>query len=230
MMAPRDSIAALLSSCGITSEDTIFLYDYKSGCDAARFWWILNVYGHKSTHFLNGSYKDLHKVVGAQPVIEPTEYSFPSAIDPRLYADLEYVLKATKKGAKLLDVRTLEEFEGSMLKDGAFKSGRIQNALFYRWTNAIKSNGDQRLRPKTVLNKQFANLGLRRDDEIIVYCHSGARSARTTFVLTEILGYTNVKNYEGSWIEYSFTKYLPTVTGEQTTKYGTIDQNEPYTV
>lgn len=230
MMAPRDSVAALLSSCGIISEDTIFLYDHKGGCDAARFWWILNVYGHKNAHFLNGSYKDLSKVSGAPYAIEPIDYFFPNPIDPTLYADLEYLLKATKRGAKLVDVRTIEEFEGSMIKDGAFKPGRIENALFYPWTNAIKSDGNQRLKSKDILKEQFADLGLEKDDEIIVYCHSGARSAHTTFVLTEILGYTNVKNYEGSWIEYSFNKDLPTETGTQEMEFGFTDQDEPYSV
>ena len=140
MMAPRDSVAALLGSCGVTSKDTIFLYDHKGGWDAARFWWILNIYGHKNAHFLNGSYKDLSTVNDDPSVIEPTEYSFPNSIDPTLYADLEYVLKATKRGARLLDVRTIEEFEGLIIKDGAFKPGRIPNALFYPWTNAINSN------------------------------------------------------------------------------------------
>jgi thiosulfate/3-mercaptopyruvate sulfurtransferase len=230
MMAPRDSISALLSSCGISSEDTIFLYDHKGGCDAARFWWILNVYGHKNTHFLNGSDKDLSKVVGIASAIEQSEYLFPNAIDPTLYADLEYVLKAIKRGAKLLDVRTIEEFEGSIIKDGAFTAGRIQHALFYPWINAIKTNGNQRLKGKDILKEQFEGLGLEKDEEIIIYCHSGARSAHTTFVLTEILKYTNVKNYEGSWIEYSFNKELPTETGEQIAEYRMMDKDEPYSV
>ncbi|NRA13142.1 MAG: sulfurtransferase [Crocinitomicaceae bacterium] len=230
IIAPRESIENLLSLSGITSEDTILLYDHKGGCDAARFWWILNVYGHKNAHILNGSQGDLSKIFGNPSVIEPTEYSFPNGIDSSLYANLDELLAANKRGAFILDARTKEEFEGSILKDGAFKSGRIPNALFYPWTNAINATGDQRLKSKDHLKKKLSEFGLKKDSEIIVYCHSGVRSAHTTLVLTEILGYTNVKNFDGSWIEYSFNKDLPIETGEQVTKSETLDQDEPYTV
>jgi thiosulfate/3-mercaptopyruvate sulfurtransferase len=216
MMATRDSIEILLGKLGIRSDKKIILYDYKGGCDAARFWWILRCYGHHDVEILEGDervWEMTYEITNKQEHRFSTDYKFPNEIDYSLSADLTGLISGMKRKAFLLDVRTKEEYTGERMKDGAFRAGHIPGAIFCPWTEAINAKGNKKLKSKRELAKMYANLGLSKDDEIVVYCHSGVRSAHTAFVLTEILGYTNVKNYDGSWIEYSFNKDLPIETG-----------------
>ena len=106
----------------------------------------------------------------------------------------------------LIDTRTKEEFLGEYIKKGAFKAGKIPKSKLIDWANAINYDGDKKIKSKAELNEIYA--GLNKNDTLYVYCHSGVRSAHTTFVLTQILGYKNILNYDGSWTEWSYYEKL----------------------
>ena len=124
------------------------------------------------------------------------------------------VQNALEGSTKLLDVRTKEGFNGEIMKNGASRKGRIPGAIWLDWHSLIDYEGDQKFHSKKEIEKRLKKIGIKKDDEIIVYCHSGVRSSHTFFVLTEILGYKNVKNYDGSWVEWSHNNALPIETGK----------------
>ena len=99
------------------------------------------------------------------------------------------------------------------MKNGASRSGRIPGSILSDWANCIQFGDNKTIKSEKDLNWDFSKLGLEKDDEIIVYCHTGTRSSHTSFILTQILGYTNVKNYDGSWVEWSYFKELPIDSG-----------------
>lgn len=215
IMASPKSITVLLSSLGIKNTDTIVIYDDIGLCNAARFWWILYNLDIKHVKMLNGgldAWKAIEgKLTKAIPEPEPkmSRYKLPSYKTPELYAAKQDVLNAIQNNIKLLDTRTEDEFSGKQKKNGATKGGRIPTSIRIDWANAINYNGDKKLKSKTELEAIYSKLNVSKNEPIIVYCHSGVRSAHTTFVLTQLLGYTNVKNYDGSWIEWSYFKNLP---------------------
>jgi thiosulfate/3-mercaptopyruvate sulfurtransferase len=104
----------------------------------------------------------------------------------------------------IIDTRTAEEFLGEKHKSGAARPGRIPRAINHDWANCVQFDKDLRFKSLKDIHWEMTSQGLAdRDTPIIVYCHSGVRSSHSAFVLREILGYTNVKNYDGSWTEWS---------------------------
>ena len=93
--------------------------------------------------------------------------------------------------------------------EGAKKAGRLPSSIDMDWANCINYNGDKRLKTIDELENIFKTLNIEKTDPIILYCHSGVRSAHTTFVMTQLLGFENVKNYDGSWTEWSHFDDLP---------------------
>ena len=240
MMPKRKEFEMVLSRLGVNSADKILLYDSRGGCEAARFWWILKVYGHANVSIINGGYDVLlesdFQLNNSQTVIIPSEYMFPAEQDLSLYASLADVKNALgDTNTVLLDTRTLEEYIGEKQKKGAFRSGRIPGSILNDWTNSIKYNEGKLVKSIKDLSYDFNQLGVTKDKNVIVYCQSGVRSAHTTFVLSELLGYENVKNYDGSWIEWSYHKELPidfgiqgdelALTKNETVNYGDIFVN-----
>ncbi len=209
VMPKREELKKLLSLLGVKTGDKIILYDGRGGCEAARFWWILKTYGHHDVHIVDGGYqslaKDGSKITDETTEIIPSNYEYPDIELMNLYASIDDVKKAIEDpNTILLDTRTVDEYAGNKEKKGAFKKGRIPTSIHLDWANAINYGGDERLKSLKDLNYDFNRAGVTKDKNIIVYCHSGVRSAHTTFVLTELLGYKNVKNYDGSWIEWSY--------------------------
>ena len=103
----------------------------------------------------------------------------------------------------LLDTRGLEEYSGSKLKNGAAWAGHIPSAKNIDWAEAVDYHGNHKFLPSDELKNKYDSLGITGNQPVVTYCHSGVRSAHTLFVLTELLGYKNVRNYDGSWIEWS---------------------------
>ncbi|MCF8277071.1 MAG: hypothetical protein K9J17_10070 [Flavobacteriales bacterium] len=208
MMPTRSQMEILLSQLGIRSSDTIVIYDDKAECDAARLWWILKFYGHSHIKLLNGGLKAWTSTGGdiSTEMIKPqlSDYHFTANSDSSILALHEEVVKSLlDTDIFILDTRGLEEHIGSKHKDGAARPGRIDSAKNLDWAEAVDYNGSQRFLPADELRAKYAAIGLNGDKPVITYCHSGVRSAHTLFVLTELLGYRNIKNYDGSWIEWS---------------------------
>jgi thiosulfate/3-mercaptopyruvate sulfurtransferase len=208
VMPGRAQIENLFSSLGIKSTDTLVVYDDKGMCEAARLWWILQNYNFKNVRLLNGgfeSWQALHGTISRErPVVTATNFKLPAHPEMDLYISKEGVKNALENDVIVIDTRSLDEFSGRSLKAGASIAGHIPGSIRVDWADNIDFHGDQRLKSKDDIAKNYAHINLNKSDLIIVYCHSGVRSAHTTFVLTQILGYENVKNYDGSWVEWSY--------------------------
>jgi thiosulfate/3-mercaptopyruvate sulfurtransferase len=162
---------------------------------------------------LNGGFLAWKTIEGEIDNLKPTVTvsSFKLYENPSMkyYVSKEEMLSAVKNNTFILDTRTTNEFTGKRHKKGAFKGGRIPNSKLIDWADAVEYHDTKKFKSKEQLNQIYNRLKLSKEDEIIVYCHSGVRSAHTTFVLTQLLGYKNVKNYDGSWTEWSYFNDLP---------------------
>ncbi len=213
MMASKLQIETLFGALGIKTEDVLVVYDDNGLCDASRLWWVMENYGFKNVKLLHGglpAWKAIGgKVSSKAPTVKETNFKLKAEAETRYYISKEQVQEALKSNALILDTRTTDEFSGKRQKKGAQKGGRIPNSIHIDWADAINYDGDKRIRPLKDLEVIYNRLNRTKNDPIIVYCHSGVRSAHTTFVLTQLLGYKNVRNYDGSWTEWSYYNNLP---------------------
>ncbi|MEP2935205.1 MAG: rhodanese-like domain-containing protein [Gilvibacter sp.] len=215
MMASKQQLEALFSGLGISDKHTLIIYDDNGLCDAARLWWILQNYDITKVKMLHGGLEGWKKAGGMVtsdlPESIKTEYTLPDNPSMRYLASKEEVLHKVRndEDVLLLDTRTQNEFSGKRLKNGAAKAGRITNSNLLDWSRSVNYSGDKKFKSAKDLEAIYG--GLDKNHEIIVYCHSGVRSAHTTFVLTQLLGFKNVKNYDGSWTEWSHFDELPFV-------------------
>ena len=215
MMATKEQIEKLFSKLGIAATDTLVVYDDNGLCDASRLWWVLKNYGFESVKLLNGGLKALKEAKGnfTKDVAKhkETNFVFPQKSNFKLYINKDSLFTIIQNHANvvLLDTRTTDEFSGKRKKKDAFDGGRLPDSKHFDWVNAIHYNGNQKFKEFLELKKLIKSNGINKDDFIVTYCHSGVRSAHTTFVLTELLGFKNVKNYDGSWVEWSYYNNLP---------------------
>ena len=222
MMPSVKQIENVFGNLGISSNDTIVIYDNNGLCEAARLWWILQNYNFKNIKMLQGgidSWKSAGgKVTTELPKIQKSVFKFSGKPKMQYSISKEDVLRVLDKNIRIIDTRTLDEFSGFKLKKGASKAGRIPKSIHVDWAEAVNYNGDKHLKSIPILANIYTNkLSENKNDSIILYCHSGVRSAHTTFVLTQLLGYKNVKNYDGSWTEWSYFNDLPYVNDSKTT-------------
>ncbi len=221
MMATKTQIEKLFSSLGITNNDTLVIYDDNGLCDAARLWWILQNYDYTNVKLLNGGFSAWKAIEGdisnAKLLTTISEFKLPKNPSMKYYVSKNEMLSAVENNIFILDTRTIDEFTGNRHKKGAFKEGRIPNSKLINWADAVEYHDTKKFKSKEQLHQIYNRLKLSKDDDIIVYCHSGVRSAHTTFVLTQLLGYKNVKNYDGSWTEWSYFNDLPFIQDSITT-------------
>lgn len=219
MRMSTDELATLLGSNGISPDDQLIIYDTKGSVDAIRFMWMLDIYGHQNMAIMNGG-KTAWTKAGYElsteptPEVEPVVYTFQEEPDFGRLANMEDVIAAlSDPNTVLLDTREPEEYQGVPYidkgeclpyKKGAFTFGRIPGSVHLNWSDAVDLNDDHRFKSLKDLKYNFEQAGITPDKKIIAYCQSGVRSSHTTYVLTELLGYPDVKNYDGSWIEWSY--------------------------
>jgi len=213
IMAGTTQIETLFGALGINANDTIIVYDDNGLCEASRFWWILQNYNFKNIKLLHGGISDW-KLINGQvnsevPEFNASVFRLPENPKMQYYVSKEDVNAALNSNVIVLDTRTIDEFSGKTQKKGASKAGRIPNSIHIDWSKAINHSGDKRMKMLEDLEIIYGKLNIEKNDPIILYCHSGVRSAHTTFVLTQLLGYKNVKNYDGSWAEWSYFNDLP---------------------
>ncbi len=217
MMATKEQMQDLLTRMGISPETKIIIYDVKGNVDASRFMWILRSYGHENLKLINGGktgWTDAGFTLSKEPaklVAAATPYAFD---DRKAYktisASQKDVLNALNDpDVILVDTRTLDEYTGKMLKNGAAKAGRIPGSIHIDWANAVDYDGTFKFKTVEELRQLYESKGVTKDKKIIAYCHTGVRSAHTQFVLSELLGYKDVINYDGSWTEWSQSDDLP---------------------
>ncbi|AMO55344.1 sulfurtransferase [Endozoicomonas montiporae] len=218
MRASQQKMASLLGKLGATSSSKIVLYDDSNGLDAARVWWILKLYGHDQVYLLNGglrAWKQARFSTSIKPAFMPSkaQFEFKGTRHPEYLAELKQIRQLPQQNTVLLDVRSADEFNGITRLQGAFGKGRIPDSVWLEYSNSINASGFVAVNE---LQQLFSDHGITPEKEIIVYCQSGVRSAHTHFVLTELLKYPNVKNYDGSWVEWSWYRQLAVETGLKT--------------
>lgn len=213
MMASRVQMETLFGDLGIGNNDTLIIYDDNGLCNSARLWWLLDYYNFKNVKLLNGGLKAWKTVNGKVskeiPVLTETIFKLNEKPKMSYYVSKEEMQTALLTNTLILDTRTIDEFSGKRQKRGAMKGGRIPNSMHIDWADAINFDGDKKIKRIIDLETIYNQLKIEKNDPVIVYCHSGVRSAHTTFVLTQLLGYNNVKNFDGSWIEWSYFDDLP---------------------
>jgi thiosulfate/3-mercaptopyruvate sulfurtransferase len=211
----------LLSERGISNDDTVILYGGNNNWFAAYAYWYFRLYGHRNVRLLDGGRKkwelESREMVTAVPGRSKTSYQATEQ-DSSLRAMRDEVLAAIGK-RNLVDVRSPDEFTGKLLapahlpQEQAQRAGHIPTARNVPWSKAANDDGtfksDEELR---ALYLDEAGLDFSKDT--IAYCRIGERSAHTWFVLHELLGQPNVKNYDGSWTEYGSLVGVPIELGE----------------
>lgn len=221
--ATKQDMSGLLQRLGVDPVRQLVLYDERGNVNAARFRWILKSYGYPGQVYLLEGGKAAWKRQGHAYSLEipepvPSTFSFlpdveNPAADPTGLAMAK--LAQGNPDFKLVDCRHEGEFLGQTLKNGAGRAGRIPGAMHFDYMDFLRYEGEeyQGLIPEPEMRRMLDSVGLRPEDRIVVYCHSGVRSAHLSMVLTEILGYQNVTNYDGSWVEWSHDPTLPTESG-----------------
>ena len=201
----------LLSAKGIGNEHTVVFYGDKSNWWACYAMWVFKLYGHENCKIMNGGRqkwidegRELTKEV---PKFPKTNYKVKADATEAIRAFREDVSKHVQNGLPLVDVRSTKEYTGELLhmedypQEGALRGGHIPGAASIPWGTAV--NEDQTFKSAEELLKIYRETNsLETDDDIIAYCRIGERSSHTWFVLTYLLGYPRVRNYDGSWTEW----------------------------
>jgi len=209
MLCAKDQLEELCSNLGIKNTDTIIVYDGIASCDATRLWWAMANYGFFKLKILNGGLKRWVAIGGElsteKPSYEKSNFVLPKEAPMDFHIARIDVHRAVDKQTTtlLIDTRTINEYTGIRKKNGASKAGRIPTSLTIDWVKAVNYDGDHKFKTYAALERLYGPLIPDKEQAVIAYCHSGYRSAHTTFVLSQLLGYKNVKNYDGSWLEWS---------------------------
>jgi thiosulfate/3-mercaptopyruvate sulfurtransferase len=216
----KTGFEALLSQRGIAATDTVVLYGGNNNWFAAYAYWYFRLYGHRDVRLLDGGRKkwelDSRELVTEVPRRPATHYQA-SGQDPAIRALRDEVVAAIGK-RNLLDVRSPDEFTGKLLapahlpQEQAQRAGHIPTARNVPWSKAASDDGT--FRSDEELRSLYAGAGVDFSRDTIAYCRIGERSAHTWFVLHELLGQANVKNYDGSWTEYGSLVGVPIELGE----------------
>jgi thiosulfate/3-mercaptopyruvate sulfurtransferase len=202
MIATGEQVSAALSSIGVGRDQTVVLIDRQNNLQAARAFWVLSYYQHPDIRLFNGGVPKWTADGGAISTdpIEVTASTYAAGpADEALQTSWQYVVDHTDDpGTLMCDVRSPNEFLGRDVR--AERGGHIPGSVNLEWTVAVEPNGT--FRSAQDLNGLYAAAGFTPDKQIITYCQSGVRGAHTWFVLSQLLGYPNVRNYDGSWAEY----------------------------
>jgi thiosulfate/3-mercaptopyruvate sulfurtransferase len=211
----------LLSEKGVSNDDTVVLYGGNNNWFAAYAYWYFKLYGHSDVRLLNGGRKKWEldaRELSSETVTRPaTSYTASKPnLDIRAFRD-EVVESIGQKS--LVDVRSPDEFAGRLLapahlpQEQSQRGGHIPTAVNVPWSKA--ANDDGTFKSDDELKKIYSEAGVDWDGDIIAYCRIGERSAHTWFVLQELLGQKNVKNYDGSWTEYGSLVGVPIAIGDE---------------
>jgi thiosulfate/3-mercaptopyruvate sulfurtransferase len=211
----REAFEELLSAKGISNDDTIVLYGGNNNWFAAYAYWYFKLYGHNDVKLLDGGRKkwELDGRTLTADVVERAATGYKAQEqDTSIRAFRDEVVSAI--GAKnLVDVRSPDEFTGKLLapahlpQEQAQRAGHIPSAINVPWSKA--ANEDGTFRADDELSKIYGEAGLDGSKSTIAYCRIGERSSHTWFVLHELLGQSDVKNYDGSWTEYGSLVGVP---------------------
>jgi thiosulfate/3-mercaptopyruvate sulfurtransferase len=205
-----DHFAQLLASKGISPSTTVIFYGDKNNWWAAYAFWVFQLFSHTNAKIMNGGRKkwidEGRPLTTEVPTYSAVNYPVPTRDDSRIRAFRDEVRQHVESGGTLVDVRSPAEYSGELLhmadypQEGALRGGHIPGASNIPWAKAANENGT--FKSAAELQALYAGEGVRPDQEVIAYCRIGERSSHTWFVLTYLLGYPKVRNYDGSWTEW----------------------------
>lgn len=215
--------AEMMSAKGISRDDTIVVYGDKSNWWAAYAMWVFKLFGHEDVRLMDGGRAkweaEGREMTREKPQRERTDYPVVERNDAPIRALLPEVLEAIGQ-IPLIDVRSPQEYTGERThmpdypEEGALRGGHIPTAHSVPWATA--ANEDGTFKSADQLRKIYIDdLGLEKTDVAYAYCRIGERSSHTWFVLSYLLGFENVKNYDGSWTEWGNAMRVPIVQGDQ---------------
>jgi thiosulfate/3-mercaptopyruvate sulfurtransferase len=216
-IAPKEALEHLLGKSGITPDTHILLYGDNNNWFAAYAYWALKYYGHDKVQLVDGGRvkweKEGRPYSTESPVYSTATYHFHGSPNEKIRAYKDHVLQQIGK-AGLVDVRSPKEYSGELLapenlpQEGAQRGGHIPTAVSIPWGTAVNADNGA-FKSVDELKKIYGDNGITPNKEVIAYCRIGERSAHTWFVLHEILGYPDVKNYDGSWTEWGSSIRVP---------------------
>ncbi len=212
----------LLGAKGISREDTIVIYGDKNNWWAAYALWVFSLFGHEDVRLLDrgrdGWIADGRPLTTEPTVREKTDYPVIERDDSSLRAYKEDVL--VHLGKPLIDVRSPEEYDGSRTsapaypEEGALRAGHIPTAASVPWARAVAPDGG--FKPRAELDAIYRDeVGLADGDSVVAYCRIGERSSHTWFVLKHLLGFEDVRYYDGSWTEWGSAVRVPIAVGAE---------------
>jgi thiosulfate/3-mercaptopyruvate sulfurtransferase len=215
----KEHFEALMRRCGITRDTTVVLYGDKNNWWACYAFWIFQLFGHTNARIMDGGrikwVNEKRPITKDVPTYPASDYTAPERDEHKLRAFRDQVLEHSSKGKPLVDVRSPEEYRGERLhmpdypNEGALRGGHVPGAKNVPWARAVNPD-DGTFKPATELRAIYEQeKGLKPQDDVIAYCRIGERSSHTWFVLTYLLGYPNVRNYDGSWMEYGNLVNVP---------------------
>lgn len=201
----------LMSEKGIANDTTVVFYGDKNNWWACYAFWVFKLFGHADARIMDGGRtkwadegRPLTKDV---PLYPPTHYQAAARDDRQIRAFRDDVMEHIGSGAPLVDVRSPQEFSGELLhmpgypQEGALRGGHIPGAKNVPWGRAVRPDGT--FKSADELRAIYEQeQGLRPEADVVAYCRIGERSSHTWFVLTYLLGYPRVRNYDGSWTEW----------------------------
>ncbi len=207
----RERFEQLLGAKGISNDTTVVFYGDKNNWWATYAFWVFKLFAHKDARILNGGRakwiaegRELTREVPNYPAVT---YRAPERDDRQIRAFRDQVMEHLKQAnPTLVDVRSPQEFSGEKLhmpeypQEGTLRGGHIPGAQNIPWAQA--ANADGTFKSRAELEELYQSKGITPDKDVIAYCRIGERSSHTWFVLTYLLGYPQVRNYDGSWTEW----------------------------
>jgi len=214
--------AEICGERGITRDSTVVFYGDKNNWWATYALWVFSLFGHPDVRMLDGGrakwVAEGREMTRDAPTPEPTDYPVVERDDTVIRAFKEDVL--AHLGKPMVDVRSPGEYSGELLhmpdypQEGAVRGGHIPGAASVPWARAAAEDGS--FKPRAELEAIYQQeQGLESDDEVIAYCRIGERSSHTWFVLTHLLGFGDVRNYDGSWTEWGNSVRVPIAIGSE---------------
>jgi thiosulfate/3-mercaptopyruvate sulfurtransferase len=209
-LVEKDAFEALMGSLGIGNDTTLILYGDKNNWFAAYAYWYLKIYGHADVRIVDGGRQkwidEGRPLTTDAPQVGQATYTAQER-DESIRSYRDAVRESIgKDGEALVDVRSPQEFSGDLIsppgyeQEGAQRGGHIPGAASIPWAQAVRDDGT--FKSPEELRELYGAKGVTTDKSVIAYCRIGERSAHTWFVLRELLGYKDVRNYDGSWTEW----------------------------